>query len=193
MSFSCDKSPQNSLNITGFFITLHQTSNASSCSVGSLLGSRRRFPGAASVEPGCSQPLVMDDEENPTSRNSEGKWRAPDCDGAGKIVIRWFFVQYNMIQAKLIVVNGCSSQLVMHKVAISCLFQRFMLIFMNIFLENFNKVISKKHAYFRIKKHAYLCLFFTNFVLIFRKFLENALITRFSLYVRKKDRFFIKN
>ena len=72
----------------------------------------------------------------------------------------------------------------MRRVTISCLFLRFVLIFMNIVIENSDVLISQKRAY--------LCLFFTNFVPVFNKISRKpAYYKVFALCPR--DRFLVKD
>ena len=59
---------------------------------------------------------------------------------------------------------------------------------MNITLENFNVLISKKSVYFRIK-----CLFFTNFVLVFHKIFKKRAYFKVFTYVREKGCFLVKD
>ena len=81
---------------------------------------------------------------------------------------------------------------------------RYILIFFNFLHINFNLVRILKQTFKKflilidrnvliLELSAHLCLFFTNFVLVFSEFLASAFITRFSLYVRRRGCFLVKN
>ena len=72
------------------------------------------------------------------------------------------------------------------RVTILCLLLGSVLIFKNIVLENFNVLI--------LELSASLCLFFTNFVLVFDKISrKRANYKVFALYPKKRSRFLVKD